>query len=81
MPGSGCSALHGVNPIFFKKKKNSYLNSYMDILEKAKLTTLIRHAVRFLKSEEPIYNPEVPDTAGRKTRRRRKYRQLQSVLH
>ena len=51
---------------------NSYLNSYMDILEKADLTALIRHFVRFLKSGIPIYNSDVPDTAGRETKRRKR---------
>ena len=36
----------------------------MTILEKAELTAS--------KSEIPFYNSEVPDTAGRKTRRRRR---------
>ena len=43
----------------------------MDILEKAELTTSIRHIARFLKSVIPIYNSKVPNTAGRKARRRR----------
>ena len=43
----------------------------MDTLEKAGLTASIRHIAILLKSEIPIYNSEVPDTAGRKTRRRR----------
>ena len=32
---------------------------------------LNRHIARFLNSEIPIYNSEVPDTTGRKTRRRK----------
>ena len=43
----------------------------MDTLEKAKLTDSIRHIGRFLTSGIPIYNSQVPDTTGRKTRRRR----------
>ena len=43
----------------------------MDTLVKASPTTSTRHIARFLKSGIPIYNPEVPDTAGRKTGRRR----------
>ena len=39
----------------------------MDTLEKAEITSSIRHNVRFLKSEIPIYNLEIPDTASRKT--------------
>ena len=31
---------------------NSYINSYMDILEKSELTVSIRHIARFLKEEE-----------------------------
>ena len=60
---------------------NSYINSYMDTLEKAELIASVCHVARFLKSGVPIYNSEVLDTAGRKTRRRSEDRQLQSVLH
>ena len=49
----------------------SHINSYIDTLEKAELTALIRHIARFSKSETPVYKSEVPDTAGRKMRRRR----------
>ena len=38
----------------------------MYTLEKAELFASIRHIRRFLKSGIPIYNSEVPDTAGRK---------------
>ena len=51
---------------------NSYINSFMNTLEKAELTTSIRHIERFLKSGISIYNSEVPDAAVRKTRRRRR---------
>ena len=44
----------------------------MNTFEKAELTTSIRHIAIFLKSGIPIYNSEVPDTASRKTRRRRR---------
>ena len=44
----------------------------MNTLENTELTTAIRHIGRFLKSGILIYNSEVPDTAGRKTRRRRR---------
>ena len=50
---------------------NSYIIFYIDTLEKAELTASIRHIVILLKSGIPIYNSEVPDTAGRKTTRRR----------
>ena len=49
---------------------SSCINSYTNILEKAELTTSIHNTARFLKSGIPIYNSEVPDTAGRKTTRR-----------
>ena len=44
----------------------------MDSLEKAELTVWIHHITRFLKSGILIYNSEVLDMAGRKTRRRRR---------
>ena len=44
----------------------------MSTSEKAKLTASIRYIERFSKSGIPIYNSEVPDEAGRKTRRRRR---------
>ena len=50
---------------------NSYTNPYMDTLEKAELTTSLRYIAIFLKSGIPIYNSKVPDTASRKTKRRR----------
>ena len=40
----------------------------MHALEKAELNASIRPVARFLKSGIPIYNFEVPDTVGRKTR-------------
>ena len=51
---------------------NYDISSYLDTLEKDELTVSIRHIVTFLKSGIPIYNSEVPDTAGRKTARGRK---------
>ena len=42
----------------------------MDTLEKAEITALISHIATILKSGIPIYNSEVPNTSGRKTRRR-----------
>ena len=42
----------------------------MNTLEKAELTTSIRHIARFVKSRMPIYNFNLPGTAGRKARRR-----------
>ena len=44
----------------------------MDTLEKAALTASIRDLARFSKSGLPIYNSEVPDTAGRKIKRSRR---------
>ena len=49
---------------------DSYINSYMDTLEKTEFAASIQHIARFLKSGIPIYISEDPDTAGRKTRRR-----------
>ena len=54
-----------------RSDKNVDINSYMDTLEKAELTVLIRHIARLVKSGIPIYNSEVLDTADRKVRRRR----------
>ena len=51
---------------------NSYIKSFVDTLEKVELTASIRHIARFLKSGIPIYNSEVPDTLGRKIRRRKR---------
>ena len=51
---------------------NGDKNYDMYTLEKAELTASIRDIERFLESGLPIYNSEVPDTAGRKTRRRRR---------
>ena len=45
---------------------NSYINSYMDTLEKAELTAWIHRITRFLKSRILILNSEVPEKAGRK---------------
>ena len=44
----------------------------MNTLLNAELTASARYFERFSKSRMPIYNSEVPDTAGRKTRRRRR---------
>ena len=38
----------------------------MDTLKKAELTVLMCYIERCLKSRIPIYNSEVPDTAGKK---------------
>ena len=56
------------------------INSYMDTLEKAELTASIRHIAIFLKSGILIYNPEVPHTAGRKTKRRMKRRRRTQAI-
>ena len=53
----------------------------MDALEKAELIASIRHIERYLKSGIPIYNTEVPDTAGKREEEgEEEYRQLQSVI-
>ena len=57
---------------------NSF-NFYMDTLEKAEPTASIRCIGRFIKSGRPIYNSEVPDTAGKK-QKEEEHRQVQSVL-
>ena len=44
----------------------SYISSY---LEKAEFTNSVCHIEKFSKSVIPIYNSEVPDTTGLKTRR------------
>ena len=46
----------------------------MDTLDKVELIASILHITRFFKSGIPIYISEVSNTAGRKTRRRRKRR-------
>ena len=48
------------------------IDSYMDTLEKSELTVSIRPIARFLKSGIPIYNSEIPDTAVKKTKKRRR---------
>ena len=42
----------------------------MNTLEKAELAVFVHHIERFSKLGIQIYNSEVPETAGRKTRRR-----------
>ena len=49
-----------------------YVNSYINILEKAKLTGSIRHIVRFTKSAMPIYYSEAPKKSWRRRERKRK---------
>ena len=51
---------------------NSYINFYMNTLEEAELIALIRHIEIFLTSRILIYNSQVPNTEGRKTRIRRR---------
>ena len=48
------------------------IDSYIDTLEKFELTVSIRPIARFLKSGIPIYNSEIPDTAVKKTKKRRR---------
>ena len=50
---------------------NYFINSCMGTLEKAEVTASIRHIGRFSRSVIPIYNSEVQDKIGKKTRRRR----------
>ena len=51
---------------------HSYIKSYMGTLEKATLNASISHIARFLKLEILIYNSNILDTTGIKTRGRRK---------
>ena len=51
--------------------RNGDINSYIITLEKAELTASIRCVAKFSKQGIPIYNSEVQDMAGRKTRKRR----------
>lgn len=48
----------------------------MITLKKAEFTASIRHVERFLKAGVPIYNSDVPDTTGRKTRRRKRTQEI-----
>ena len=52
----------------------------MDTLEKAELTASFPHIARFLKSGISICNFEIPDKVGRKTRRKSRTHQLQSLM-
>ena len=54
----------------------SILISSLTWIPLKKLTASIHHVGRFLKLGLPIYNSEVPDTAGRKTIRRKRRRTL-----
>ena len=47
----------------------------MDSLEKAELTTSIRHIAKFLKSGISIYNSEVPDMTGRKIEKKKGFKE------
>ena len=51
---------------------NSYINSYMNILEKAELTALTRQTVKFPKSGITIFNCEATNTTGRKKKKKNK---------
>ena len=42
----------------------------MDTLKKAELAVSIHHIARFLKPGIPIYNSEVPDTDGKKNKKK-----------
>ena len=72
-------AKSGDNRSYRNADINFYTNSYIDTLEKAELTASIRHIAIFLKSGIPIFNSEVPDTAGRETRRRRRKRRTEAI--
>ena len=51
---------------------NSYINSYMDTLEKTELTASNLRIAIFSKSGIPVYNSEVLDKAGRKKKKEKK---------
>ena len=51
---------------------NSYISFYINTLENDEFTASVRHIEIFSKSGMPIYNSKVPDTTGRKTRKRRR---------
>ena len=51
----------------------------VDTWEKTELTPSIRHIAISLKSGIPIYISEVPDTAGKNTRTRRRRRRTQVI--
>ena len=57
-----------------KGNGDSYIGSYINTLEKAKLIASVQHIERFSKSGIPIYNFKVLETADRKTRTRRRRR-------
>ena len=52
----------------------------MNTSQKTELTVSVRHIQRFLKSGILIYNCEVQDTPGRKTRRRRRRRRRKKTI-
>ena len=58
---------------------NSYFNSYMDTLGKAKLTASAHHIERYSKLGIPIYNSKVSDTVGRKMKRIKRLRRTQAI--
>ena len=58
---------------------NSYINSFMSTLEKAKLTASIPDIARSFESGIPIFCSEVPEKAGEK-REEEKHMQWQRVL-
>ena len=53
----------------------------MNTLEKVELTDQVRYIEPFSKSELLIYDSEVPDTVGIKTRRRRRKRTQAIAKH
>ena len=58
----------------------SYISSYVNILEKAELTTAVIHIDRISKSRIPIYNSKVQTQADRKKRRQlQNFRRLTSM--
>ena len=60
---------------------NVDITCYINSSEKTKHTALISYIERFSKSAIPIYNFEVPYTAGRKTTKRRKKTQTNAKCY
>ena len=59
------------NRVYGNGDINFYINSYMNVSQKAELYVSIRHVERLSTSRIPIYTSEDPDMAGRKMRRRK----------
>ena len=65
-------AIFGSHRSYGNEDINSYISSYINTSQETELTASALHIERFLKAGITIYNSEVPNTAGRKTRRKRR---------